>query len=422
MINNKEHIYDILREDLMPAMGCTEPIAIAYASAKARQILGEMPSKIIAECSGNIIKNVKGVIVPNSNNMRGIDTSAVLGAVGGDCDRKLEVLATINEEHIKISKELLKKGICTVKMLDTSDNLHIRITAIKDDNTTTVEIKNSHTDIVSITKNGEILSINDVKKLETSNLYDKIKALSVKTIYDFVNTADVSKLKEILKTQIEYNMLIAEEGLKNSYGVNIGSLLVKNFGQDVKILAKAYPSAGSDARMSGCSLPVVINSGSGNQGLTVSLPVIVYAQKLEVSEEKLYKALAFSNLLAIYQKSKIGKLSAYCGVVSAACASGAAISYLHDMPFDNICKTITNTLANVSGIVCDGAKPSCAAKIASSVEAAIMGHLMAIESSSFASGEGLVKENIEKTIDSFGTMGRVGMRQTDIEILKLMID
>lgn len=428
----KEQVYQefltILQSELIPALGCTEPIAIAYASAKAREVLGCMPERIIAECSGNIIKNVKGVIVPTTENMRGIDTSAILGAVGGNPKGKLEVLQQVTPDHIKETKELLSKGICEVKLLSGSSNLHIIITAIKGKETASVEIQDSHTNIVCVKKNGVVLEEKkeeqklqkECKVLETATLPKE--QLTLEKIYEFANTVKIEDVTEVLGRQIDYNLKIANEGLTKSYGANVGKTIIKNYGNDVKMLAKAYPAAGSDARMGGCTLPVIINSGSGNQGMTVSLPVIVYAHHLNSSKEKLYRALVLSNLIAIHLKSGIGKLSAYCGVVSAACGSGAAISYLCDASFDTIAKTITNVLGNVSGIVCDGAKSSCAAKIASAVDAALMGHYLAMDDNTYGAGEGLVKENIERTIETISQMGRVGMKETDIEILNLMIE
>jgi len=418
-----ENYINILREELIPALGCTEPIAIAYASAKAREILGKMPEEIIAECSRNIIKNVKGVIVPTTGDMRGIDTCAVLGALAGRPEKKLEVLTDVRPEDIDRTRELLGTDICKVKMLSEGGNLHIRLSVRYGTDTALVEILDSHTNIVRMERNGETLF--DAAKAEQETPEDPQTdrdCLNIRDIYDFANTVNIEDIRSIIDPQIEYNTKIAEEGLHHKYGANVGEMLLKHFGEDVKVMAKAYPAAGSDARMSGCVMPVVINSGSGNQGMTVSLPVIVFARSLKVSEEKLYRALVFSNLTAIRQKTIIGKLSAYCGVVSAACGSGAGISYLHDAPLDVISKTITNTLANVSGIICDGAKPSCAAKVASAVDAAIMAHYMAMDNKTFGAGEGLVKEDIEKTIKSFGLMGRDGMKETDRKILDLMID
>lgn len=415
-----ENFIDILEEELIPALGCTEPIAIALAAAKAREILGEMPDKLEVECSGNIIKNVKGVTVPTTGNMKGIETSAILGAVGGDPARALEVLTTIKPEHIEKTRELLAQRICEVVLAKGVENLYIKMTATKGKQSAVVTIADSHANIIKIEKNDAVIFEKDMNESKMQKKQDRSN-LSIKNIYDFANTVDIEKIKPLLDRQIKCNMEIAQEGMKHKYGTNVGKTLIKYYGEDVNTRAKAYAAAGSDARMSGCVLPVVINSGSGNQGMTVSIPVIIYADHLGSSDEKLYRALALSNLLAIHQKTGIGKLSAYCGAVSAACGAGAGIAYLHGKPLCVIEDTITNSLANVSGIVCDGAKPSCAAKIASSIDAALMGYMMALEGDAFSPGEGLVTENVEHTIKNIGLMAKVGMRETDIEILTLMI-
>jgi len=411
---------EILREELVPALGCTEPIAIAFAAAKTKEVLGCLPETIIAECSGNIIKNVKGVIVPATKNMKGIETSAILGAVAGKAEKKLEVLSEVTAENLAQTQELLNRRICTVKLAEGVENLFIKITAQKEQERASVTISGGHTNIIEITKNGEVIYCRcpgDGQSLGGDRSF-----MTVKGIYDFVTGADTAIFAGILEEQILLNKRIAEEGLNKDYGANVGKTLLKAYGHTVENLAKAYASSGSDARMSGCVLPVVINSGSGNQGLTASLPVIAYAEELQVSKDSLYRALALSNLIAIYIKEGIGKLSAFCGVVSAACGSGAAIAYLNGSSFEVISKTIVNTLANTSGIVCDGAKPSCAAKIASAVDAAIMAYNMAREDNTFNPGEGLVKADVEKTIKSICRMAREGMRATDLEILKIMIE
>ncbi len=415
-----ENFVDILEEELRPALGCTEPIAIALAAAKAREVLGAMPEKLIAHCSGNIIKNVKGVTVPTTGNMKGIETSAILGAVGGDATKELEVLTSVKPEHIVRTKELLAEKMCEVTLAKGVENLYIEMTAIKGEEEAVVIISDSHTNVIKVEKNKKVLFEKNEQEAKAQKKLDRSN-LSVKNIYEFANTVDVELVKAMLDRQIKCNMEIAEEGMKNHYGAAVGRTLVKHYGNDIKNIAKAYAAAGSDARMSGCVLPVVINSGSGNQGMTVSIPVILYAKDLHVSQEKLYRALTLANLLAIHQKAGIGKLSAYCGAVSAACAAGAAIAYLHDEPFTVIKNTLVNSLANVSGIVCDGAKPSCAAKIASSLDAAIMGYIMAADGEVFGSGEGLVTTDIDTTIKNIGIMAKQGMRQTDVEILTLMI-
>lgn len=412
----------VLKEELVPALGCTEPITIALASAKARDILGEFPDEIIVACSGNIIKNVKGVIVPATGNMRGIEVSAILGAVGGNARKRLEVLTDILPKHIEKTKELLKTDMCKIEIIHGTANLNVIVTAKKGSNSALVEIKDKHTNIIRIEKNGKLIYTKSCESAGNARENIDRTQMNIEDIYNFAKAVEIEDIKQLLDTQVEYNTKIAEEGLKNNYGANVGSTLIKCYGNDIKIIAKAYPAAGSDARMSGCILPVVINSGSGNQGMTVSLPIIKYAQHLGVSQEKLYRALVLGNLTAIHQKTGIGSLSAYCGAVSAACGSGAGIAYLHDATLDIIKNTIVNTLANVSGIVCDGAKPSCAAKIASSVDAALLGYHMAANGQVFKSGEGLVKGTVEDTIKSIGRLGRVGMKETDREILKIMVE
>lgn len=410
----------ILEEELIPALGCTEPIAIAYASAKAREVLGQFPDSIIAECSGNIIKNVKGVIVPTTGNMKGIETSAILGAVAGDSSLQLETLSKVTPEDIETTRGLLEKKICKVELLEGVSNLQIIIRMRKGNHSSLVEIIYSHTHISRIEKDGKTLFQEKFKEPHGSKTDRSI--LNLDAIFDFTNSLDLSDVQPLLEKQVSYNLAIAKEGLANKYGASVGATLIKHYGNNVETLAKALPAAGSDARMNGCTLPVVINSGSGNQGMTASLPVYIYAHTMQVSDELLYRALVLSNLIAIYQKNELGKLSAFCGAVSAAAGAGAGIAYLHQAPLSVIDDTITNTLANVSGIVCDGAKASCAAKIASAVDAAEMAYFMAKDKNVFPAGEGLVKSNTEATIKSVGKMGRVGMKSTDEEILKIMLD
>ena len=411
----------ILREEIVPALGCTEPIAIAYAAAKARSVLGRLPEHIDVRCSGNIIKNVKAVIVPTTGNMKGIETSAVLGAVGGNPDKKLEVLTDVSPKDLELTWELLRKKICSVSLLEGVSNLQIIVEMTAGQESALVEIAFSHTNIVRIEHNGTVVM---KKGMSAQNATETNRSLlNLHDIYDFANTVDIAEVGGLMEDQVRCNMAIAREGLSNKYGANVGSTILEHYGSDARPMARALPAAaGSDARMNGCVLPVMINSGSGNQGMTVSLPVQVFADALGVSREKKIRALVLSNLIAIYQKNELGKLSAYCGAVSAAVGAGAAIAYLHNADFDVIEGTIVNTLGNVSGIVCDGAKASCAAKIASSVDAAILAYYMASERRGFRNGEGLVKESAEKTLKSYGRMGREGMRATDIEILRIMLE
>lgn len=412
---------NILKHELVPALGCTEPIAIAYASAKACQVLGEFPDRIEMSCSGNIIKNVKGVTVPNSGGMKGIDVAAILGAVGGNADKALEVLENITPEHIQRTQELVEQHICSCSLVENVANLYIAAKVIKGEHYAEVTIVNQHTNITKIVKDGNILLDQPVEAENEDAGVDK-STLTVKDILDFADQVKMEDIEEIIDRQVKLNTAISQEGLDNNYGAQIGKTLMHVWGKSATTRACARAAAGSDARMGGCSMPVVINSGSGNQGMTVSLPVIVYAQEWEVSREKLFRSLVVSNLIAIHQKFYIGSLSAYCGAVSAACGAGAGITYMYGGSYQQVSLTIINTLGNIGGIVCDGAKPSCAAKIASSVDAALMAFHLSIQNKSFLPGEGIIKGDVEETIKSMGYIGRVGMRGTDTEILNVMID
>lgn len=416
-----DNYVNILKHELVPALGCTEPIAIAFASAKAVQVLGEFPEQIEMSCSGNIIKNVKGVTVPNSGGMKGIEAAAILGVVGGDAERELEVLESVTQEHIERTKELAAQKICTCNLVDGVENLYITARVSSGEHCAEVTIVSHHTNITRIVKDGEVLVERPVEAESEDAGVDKSK-LTVKDILEFANEVKMEDIEEIIGRQVELNSAIAQEGLDNNYGAQIGKTLMHVWGKSITTRACARAAAGSDARMGGCSLPVVINSGSGNQGMTVSLPVIVYAEEWEVSREKMFRSLVVSNLIAIHQKYYIGSLSAYCGAVSAACGAGAGITYMYGGSYEQVSLTIINTLGNVGGIVCDGAKPSCAAKIASSVDAALMAFHLSIQNKSFLPGEGIIKGDIEETIKSMGYIGRVGMRSTDTEILNIMID
>ena len=411
----------ILKHELVPALGCTEPIAIAYASAKARQVLGCMPDRIEMKCSGNIIKNVKGVTVPNSNGMKGIDVAAILGAVGGNADRDLEVLEEVTQAHIEKTAELVEQKICSVALVEGVANLYIETKVFKDGHSAEVTIINHHTNITRIVKDGEVLLDQPVEAEDEDAGIDKSK-LTVKDIIEFADQVKFEDIEEVIGRQVKMNMAIAQEGLDNNYGAQIGKTLMHTWGKSVTTRACARAAAGSDARMGGCSMPVVINSGSGNQGMTAPLPVITFAEEWEVSKDKMYRSLVVSNLVSIHQKKYIGSLSAYCGAVSAACGAGAGITYMYGGTYQQISLTIINTLGNVGGIVCDGAKSSCAAKIASSVDAALMAFNLSIQNKSFLPGEGIIKGDVEETIKSMGYIGRVGMRATDTEILNIMID
>lgn len=413
---------NILSEELVPALGCTEPIAIAYAAAKAREVLGCFPDKVIVRCSGNIIKNAKSVTVPNTGNLKGIKASALVGVVGGNASKEMQVLEGVTSQDIQKVTELMETDLCELEMLNSDASLHIIVQAMYKDEYASVEIIHTHTNISKIEKNGKVLIQKEYEKENFNAPLSDRSILNVKDIYDFANTVKMEDIKELLDKQIEYNLTIANEGLASNYGVNIGRTLLECYGDNILTKIRAYAAAGSDARMSGCSLPVVTNSGSGNQGMTTSLPIIIYAQEKGIEKEKMYRALVLANLITIHQKTGLGRLSAYCGAVSAACGSGTGITYLEGGSLEQIEKTITNTLANVSGIVCDGAKASCAAKIASSIDAALMAHFLAMRGSAFEVDSGIVKETVENTISAVGRLGREGMKETDIEVLKIMLD
>ncbi len=416
----------IIHAELIAAMGCTEPIAIAYCAAKAARVLGCLPEKIRISCSGNIVKNVKGVVVPNSGGKKGIDVAAVLGAVGGDPDRGLEVIAGVSQlDREKAAQLLFNKDYCRCEVMEGGDNLHIVLSVQSGPHSAQVEIKGGHTHIVRIEKDGEILFTADAKAISpqaASELPLLKELLSVEDILTFADEADLDLIREPLELQIENNSRISMEGLKNDYGVRVGkALMSKRSAGDLTIRARAVAAAGSDARMSGCSLPVVINSGSGNQGITVSMPVIEYAREMKASHDKLLRALIVSNLISIHQKRFLGNLSAYCGATSAACGAVCGIAYLYGYGYDTIANTITNTIATIGGMVCDGAKPSCAAKIASALDAAFLAFELQRNGGVFAPGEGLVRSDVEKTIRAVGQMGREGMKSTDSEILDIML-
>ena len=419
----------ILQEELIPAMGCTEPIAIAYAAAKARQVLGCMPQEVRIGVSNNIIKNVKSVIVPNTDGMKGIEAAAAAGVVGGCADKVLEVISEVTDEQKAEMRRFLEHTPVRVETVDNGQIFDITVRLCAGEETALVRIAQYHTNIVRIEKNGAVLLEKPAEEHQAACGHEGVAEdglsgrgmMSIAGILDFADTCDIADIRAVLDTQIQYNTLISEEGLLGDYGANIGSTMLKFYGDDVRNRAIAKAAAGSDARMSGCELPVVINSGSGNQGITVSVPVIEYAKALAVPRDRLYRALAVSNLVAIHEKSGIGRLSAYCGAVSAGCAAGCGIAYLQGAGYEAIAHTLVNSLAIVSGIICDGAKPSCAAKIASSVEAGIMGYHMYLNGQQFRAGDGIVTKGVENTIRNVSQLGREGMRETDKEIVKIML-
>ena len=410
----------ILKDELIPAMGCTEPIAIAYAAAKARDILGMMPEQVEVHVSDNIIKNVKSVVVPNTGGLKGIEAAAAAGIVGGQSNKVLEVISQVTAEQKAEMKAFLKDIPIRVYNVDNDLIFDILIVLYAGKQSAKVRICQYHTNIVYIEKNGTVL-INVQENEDKEKTSADRALLTIKDIIEFADSCDIADVKSVLDRQIYYNTLIAEEGLLGDYGANVGSTYLKFYGYDVRNRAIARAAAGSDARMSGCELPVVINSGSGNQGITVSIPVVEYAKELSVPKDKLYRALVVSNLIAIHEKTGIGSLSAYCGAVTAGCAAGCGIAYLHGGGYDEIAHTLVNSLAIVSGIICDGAKASCAAKIASSVKAGILGYHMYMNHQEFKCGDGIVNNGVEATIRNVGQLGREGMRQTDKEIVKIML-
>ena len=421
-MNKEDSLYSIyvqiLKEELVMAMGCTEPIAISYACAKATQVLNHLPDRIVVKASGSIIKNVKSVIVPHTNGLKGIEVAAAAGALYGDADAKLEVLSNATRDQIEELPEYVQNTNITVQHIEQGHVFDLEINVYYEQEHASVRIVDTHTNIVQIEKDWKV-----VFEDKTTNLEHKAdhSALIMKQIWDFSQTVDIDDVKEILDRQIACNMAIANEGIHNSYGANIGHVILNMDSDCVKTKAKAYAAAGSDARMNGCELPVVINSGSGNQGITCCVPVVVYAKELNCTNEQLYRALVLSNLTAIYIKTGIGTLSAFCGAVSAGAAAGAGIAYLHDGTYEEIQHTIVNALAILSGTICDGAKASCAAKIASSIDAGIMGYYMYKNKQQFYAGDGIVAHSVDETIQNIGTLGSQGMLQTNDKIIEMMI-
>lgn len=423
----KPEIYNayvkILHEELVPAMGCTEPIAIAYASALARDTLGTMPERMEVQASGNLIKNVKSVVVPNTNGLKGIEAAVAAGVVAGDAGKALEVISVVSGEQKARIHDMVGRGVCKVSLLDSGLVLDLIVTLHAGDDWARVRIVNHHTDVVLIEKNGAVLL---EKPVDTSSSIGEVspekRLLTIRDIVEFARTVDLDDVRDVLERQVNYNMAICEEGLRSSYGGNVGKVLLREFGDGVATRCKAKAAAGSDARMGGCELPVVINSGSGNQGITVSVPVVEYARELGKDQDTLLRALVISNLVAVHQKAGIGALSAYCGAISAGAAAGAAIAFLLGGGEYEIEHTIVNCLAISSGVVCDGAKASCAGKIAIGLDAALLGYQMIKNQQQFRGGDGILKKGVEETIGVVGRLGKDGMRETDREILHIMID
>ncbi|MCM1438305.1 MAG: L-serine ammonia-lyase, iron-sulfur-dependent, subunit alpha [Roseburia sp.] len=416
-----ESYIKILNEELLPAMGCTEPIAVAYAAAIAKNALGSLPERVEITVSGNILKNVKSVIVPSTGGLKGVVSAAAAGIVAGRHEDKLQVLAHLTKQDIEAVKSYISAAEFAVKPAESGCIFDIGIRVFAGGEQAFARIEGHHTNVVEVSKNGEKLVDKHVAEENSNDGMTARDCLSVKRIIEFADCADIKDIEEVISRQIEYNSAIAEEGLKGDYGARVGKVLLDSFGDGVHNLARATAAAGSDARMNGCSLPVVIVSGSGNQGMTASLPVVVYAKKLNATREKLLRAVALSDLITIHLKTGIGRLSAYCGAVSAGAGAGAGVAYLCGGGFEEIAHTVVNALAITSGLICDGAKSSCAAKIASAVDAGLLGYEMYKRGSQFYGGDGILSSGVENTIDNVSDLARVGMRETDEEIIRLMI-
>ena len=410
----------ILKEELRPAMGCTEPIALAYAAAKARETLGAIPERVETRVSGNIIKNVKSVVVPNTGGLRGIAAAICAGIIAGEADRELQVISSVTDQQRTALKEYLDQVDISIVPADSPLVFDIDLTLYAGADQVRLRIVNHHTNIVLIQKNGVTLLELPIVESSEDNLTDK-SCLSIERIVEFADALDVEDIRECVGRQIEYNMAIAEAGLAGNWGANIGRVILRQQGQALEKRACAFAAAGSDARMSGCEKPVIILSGSGNQGITASVPVVIVAREMNASEDDLLKAVAVSDLVTIHQKTGIGRLSAYCGAISAGCGAGAGIAYLRGGRFHAVAHTVVNAIAILSGTICDGAKPSCAAKIAAAVDAGILGYDMYLENQQFYGGDGIVTKGVDKTVINVGRLAREGMRETDKTILEIML-
>ena len=424
----KEVYTEILKEQLIPAMGCTEPVSVAYGAARMRALLGDIPEEMYVQVSRNIIKNAKSVIVPHTGGLKGIEAAAAAGVIAGDETLELDVLSSTRPQQYQEIAAYLKKDVIRVEPLSTDILFDMIITGVSEGHQARVRISGHHTFVTYLEKDGEIL-LDRRKEAEEEVISEEPAkeekpALAVVDILEYVREVPLEEIREVIERQIGYNTAIAEEGLRGDYGANIGKVLLKSSGPDpsIRIRAKAMAAAGSDARMGGCEMPVIIVCGSGNQGITASLPVVEYAKAYQISDEQLIRAVALSDLMAVHVKEGIGTLSAFCGAVCSGCSAGAGIAYLLGGDDKLICHTFVNALAIVSGMICDGAKPSCAAKIAASVDAGILGYEMAVEGQEFYSGEGIVTKGIEGNIKNIGRLGRIGMKQTDEEIMNIMFD
>ena len=415
----KQDFLAILKEELIPAMGCTEPIALAFASAKGASLLQEDLTRIVAKCSGNIIKNVRCVRIPNSGGMTGIESACALGAIAGNAERKMEVLEAVTSEGLLKTHTFLKKQSATVEFLDSHIPLHFIIELYSQTEAVSVEVRYSHTNIVKIIKNGKILFMTEDLR-EAIETADR-SALNIENIVAFANEIEIDKIAPFAEKQIACNIAIAERGMVGDFGIGIRKAILETYADSVFTKMRAYSAAASEARMEGCDMPVIITSGSGNQGIASSVPVIIYAREKGIPTERMYRSLVFSALLTVFQKEYIGKLSAFCGAVSASCAAGAAITYMIGGTLTQIKDTIDNTLADIPGIICDGAKASCAVKISSALDAAFFAHSLAMKGKAYASHTGILQEDTGDTISCVGHIGRVGMQPTDTEIVKIMI-
>ncbi len=420
----KQELYqcyiDILKEELVVAMGCTEPIALAYAGAIIKDLLQEDAKKIKLTVSGNIIKNVKSVVIPNTKGMKGLIGAVSAGFVAGDSKKQLEVISQVDDHQIEMMKTFMNQCEFEIKQSLRDCQFDLVIDAYSEHHYAHVHIIHYHTNVVKMVKDDEIILNKEVD--EEKQMDERRQLLNVENIVEFAKTVDINDVKTLLDRQIEYNMNIAKEGMKGKWGAQIGQIILKSYGNSVANRAKAFAAAGSDARMNGCEMPVVINSGSGNQGMTTSIPVIIYAKELYVSDEQLYRALVLANLVTIHLKTGIGRLSAYCGVTSAGCGAAAGICYLYGGDLYEISHTIVNAVAINSGVVCDGAKSSCAAKIATAIEAGLLGMQMSFHDSQFYGGDGILAKGVEKTIKNIGRLASGGMKQTDKEILNIMLE
>jgi len=420
-----EKVLKILEEEIVAAEGCTEPIALSYAAAKARRILGTIPNKVDVFLSGNIIKNVKSVTIPNSDGMVGIEAAIAMGLIAGDDRKELMVISDVTSEQLTEVKEFLAKDIIKTHVHPGDIKLYIRLEILNDKDNVVLEIKHTHTNVTQILKNGKVLLSQVCNDGDFNSSLTDRKVLTVKFIYDLAKTIDIDLIRPIFQKVVNYNSAIAEEGLKGKYGVNIGKMILENiekgiYGNDVRNKAASYASAGSDARMSGCALPVMTTSGSGNQGMTASLPIIKFAAEKNLSEEELIRGLFVSHLITIHVKTNVGRLSAYCGAICAAAGVAASLTYLHGGSYEMVCAAITNILGNLSGVICDGAKASCAMKISSGIYSAFDATMLALNKDVLKSGDGIVGVDIEETIRNVGELAQSGMKGTDETILDIM--